>query len=101
MAPLYEYRDIQGVRVYQTVEEFIRAVEDALHHDTGEQRTLRQAQVRNCPWDVRTQQLGGLIASLLQGRTLQEAAPPQVLSKTTPAGESAGRQFFDIQVAGK
>ncbi len=49
MAPLYEYRDIQGVRFYRNVDEFIHAVEDALHHDTGEQRSLRQAKYGTVP----------------------------------------------------
>jgi len=82
MAPLYEYRDVQGIRFYRTVDEFIDAVEDALHHDTDEGRDLRRAQVRTSTWDARAQQLGTLIASLLQGRTFQEATAQQLLGTT-------------------
>jgi len=66
MSPLYEYLKSPGIRTYRSVQEFIAAVEDALHHDTPSQRDLRQNSVRNCTWDSRTQELAGVIVSLLR-----------------------------------
>jgi glycosyltransferase involved in cell wall biosynthesis len=73
ISPIFEYRDTPGVRTFLSVDEFILAVEDALHNDTEHDRSLRQSQVRNCTWDVRSQELGKLIALLLKGRTFEEA----------------------------
>ncbi len=66
MSPLYEYLKSPGIRTYRSVQEFIAAVEDALNHDTPSQRDLRQNSVRNCTWDTRTQELAGVIVSLLR-----------------------------------
>jgi glycosyltransferase involved in cell wall biosynthesis len=68
IAPLYEYRQTPGLRLYRTADEFIAAVEDALQCDTPEDRGLRQSLVRTCTWDVRTREVGTLITSLLAGR---------------------------------
>jgi len=67
IAPLYEYQNTPGLRFFRTAEEFIAAVEDALHHDTPEMARLRQAQVRDCTWDVRTQQLGTMLSQVIAG----------------------------------
>ena len=72
IAPLFEYQNSPGVRFYRTVEQFISAVDDALQHDTPEERQLRQSSVRACTWDVRTREVGVLIASLLAGRGIPE-----------------------------
>lgn len=64
MAPLYEYQDAPGLRFYRTADEFIAAVEDALHHDAVHDRERRQAFVRGGTWDVRTRQLAKWIASM-------------------------------------
>ncbi len=68
IAPLYEYQKTPGLRFYRTADEFIAAVEDAIACDTPEDRQLRQSLVRECTWDVRTQQVGALITGLLAGR---------------------------------
>jgi glycosyltransferase involved in cell wall biosynthesis len=73
MAPLYEYRDTPGIRFYGNADQFVAAVEEALAHDTAAQRELRQNQVRNSTWDTRAQQLGALVASLLQARRPEES----------------------------
>jgi glycosyltransferase involved in cell wall biosynthesis len=78
ISPLYEYLNTPGVRIYRTTQEFIAAVEDALRTDTEANRRVRQATVRNSTWDVRTQQVGGLIASLLRQQPgARECAPKQ------------------------
>jgi glycosyltransferase involved in cell wall biosynthesis len=66
MSPLYEYLKSPGIRTYRSAQEFIAAVEDALSHDTPTQRDVRQNSVRNCTWDTRTQELAGVIVSLLR-----------------------------------
>ena len=66
ISPLYEYQNIPGIRTYQSLQKFIAAVEDALQNDTEEDRTLRQATVRNCTWENRTQQVGEMLRTLLQ-----------------------------------
>ncbi|MGA9977911.1 MAG: glycosyltransferase [Candidatus Sulfotelmatobacter sp.] len=73
IAPLYEYKDTPGLRFYRTADEFVAAVEDALVRDTAENSQLRQSLVRECTWDVRAQQIGALVTSLLAGRGI----PPQ------------------------
>ena len=65
MAPLYEYRNAPGIRFYQSADEFIQAVENALEHDTAAKVEQRQAHVRDCTWDMRTRQLAGVLALLL------------------------------------
>jgi glycosyltransferase involved in cell wall biosynthesis len=72
MAPLYEYQDAPGLRFYRTADEFIAAVEDALHHDTERDRERRQAFVRGGTWDVRTRQLVKRIASMSAGQSSRQ-----------------------------
>jgi glycosyltransferase involved in cell wall biosynthesis len=67
IVPLYEFQKTPGLRFYATVEEFISAVEDVLHHDTPEDRRFRQSVVRDCTWDARARELGVLIATRLDG----------------------------------
>jgi hypothetical protein len=74
MAPLYEYQNTPGLRFYNTPDEFIAAIEDALRHDAAADRQLRQSAVRQCTWDIRTQELGGLIAARLSGAEIPQAA---------------------------
>jgi glycosyltransferase involved in cell wall biosynthesis len=83
MAPLYEYRETPGIRFYNDADEFIAAVEDALANDTDAQREVRQAQVRDATWDVRAQQLGGLVATLLQAPKLEKSQIEKVLTTTS------------------
>jgi len=66
MSPLYEYRNTPGIRSYQSAQEFIAAVEDALQNDTEEDRYLRQATVRDCTWEARAVQVGEMFRTLLQ-----------------------------------
>ncbi|HEV3438204.1 MAG TPA: glycosyltransferase [Gemmata sp.] len=66
MAPLYEYLGNPGIRTYRSAKEFIAAVEDVLSHDNSSQREVRQNSVRDCTWDSRTEELSGVIASLLR-----------------------------------
>lgn len=65
IVPLYEFLKTPGLRFYTTVEEFIAAVEDALHRDTAEDRQFRQSVVRECTWDARAREMGELIATRL------------------------------------
>jgi hypothetical protein len=46
-------QNFPGVRMYQTVDEFIAAVEDALRNDFREIGSFGQSTVRDCTWDVR------------------------------------------------
>lgn len=69
MAPLYEYHDFPGIRFYRTVDEFVAAVEHAIHCDSAQDREQRQSAVRNATWDARTRQVGDLISSLLAQRS--------------------------------
>jgi glycosyltransferase involved in cell wall biosynthesis len=75
IAPLYEYQKTPGLRFYRTADEFIFAVEDALECDTPQDQRLRQSTVRTCTWDVRTREVGTLIASLLAGRGIPASEP--------------------------
>lgn len=84
IAPLYEYLEVPGVKIYRGTQEFIAAVEDALQNDSAQARALRQSVVRNCTWDVRAQQLAELILSLLKSGK-RFSAPPD----NTPPSESA------------
>ncbi len=68
ISPLYEYLKTPGVRIYRSVAEFIAAVDDALTNDTESDRLARQSLVRDCTWDVRTQQVAALITKLLNRR---------------------------------
>lgn len=74
MAPLYEYQNTPGLRFYRTPDEFIAAIEHVLRHDTAADRRLRQSAVRQCTWDVRTQELGNLIATRLKSNEIQAVA---------------------------
>lgn len=65
ISPLYEYLQTPGIRIYQSVPEFIAAVEESLHNDSPVDRELRRNAVRECTWDVRARELGALLSSLL------------------------------------
>lgn len=65
IAPLYEYASVEGIRTYDTVEEFIAQVEDALENDTPADAARRQDAVRDATWDARARQVGELITKLL------------------------------------
>ncbi len=67
IAPLYEFQKTPGLRFYNTADEFIAEIEDALHHDKLEDRAFRQSVVRGCTWDARAKELGELIATRLSG----------------------------------
>jgi glycosyltransferase involved in cell wall biosynthesis len=70
IAPLFEYLNMHGIRFYEGADDFIAKVEDALANDTPADRELRQAQVQDSTWDVRTCQVGTLMKELLDGRKL-------------------------------
>jgi glycosyltransferase involved in cell wall biosynthesis len=74
IAPLHEYLKTPGLRIYRTTDEFIAAVEDALKTDSPKDSGLRQSFVKTGTWDVRTQQLGTLIAGLLDGKRFPHIA---------------------------
>ena len=92
IAPLYEYQRTSGLRFYRTADEFIAAVEDALACDTLEDGRLRQSLVRECTWDVRTQQIGALVTSLLAGRGVP---PPQ----DPPEAIGGDRSDLEVSIA--
>ena len=83
IAPLYEYLNTPGVRIYRTVDDFINAIEDALYRDCPAARQLRQSQVRDCTWEVRAQQVGVLFSSLLRGSTVEQAIGAAQLTAAT------------------
>jgi glycosyltransferase involved in cell wall biosynthesis len=64
IAPLYEYIRAPGIRVYNTVDEFISQVEDALRNDPPDRKRLRQAAVHGSTWDARACELGSRLAEL-------------------------------------
>ena len=82
ISPLYEYLNTPGVRIYRSSEEFIAQVEDALQNDTPSARETRQSVVRDCTWDVRAQQVGTLIGSLIKGEKYLYEAPLVMASQT-------------------
>ncbi len=88
IAPLYEYLNTPGVRIYRTVDGFIDCVEEALHRDSAADRQLRQSQVRDCTWDVRAQQVGIMFSAMLQGRTAEQAIEAARLTGITAAAIS-------------
>jgi glycosyltransferase involved in cell wall biosynthesis len=75
MTPLYEYQKTPGVRFYDTPSDFIAAVEDLLRNDSPTDRGLRQAFVKNSTWDVRTQEIGKLIATHLADSQIPHPQP--------------------------
>lgn len=85
IAPLYEFHQTPGLRFYRTADEFIEAVEDGLHHDTAEDRQLRQSVVRTCTWDVRTREVATLISRVLAG----QGVPPHALETVGEGGSAA------------
>jgi glycosyltransferase involved in cell wall biosynthesis len=76
IAPLYEYLQMPGVRIYRTVEEFIALVTEALACDTARERQLRQNAVRNCTWDVRAREVANLFRRLLDGQSVAQSVAP-------------------------
>jgi glycosyltransferase involved in cell wall biosynthesis len=81
ISPVYEYLNKPGIRVYRSAEEFIAAVEDALHNDSTSDRKLRQDAVRDATWDARTREVGRLLASMLKG----ERPVPNQLERESPS----------------
>ena len=75
ISPLYEYTKAPGIRMYQSVDEFIAAVEDALRNDSQRDREFRQSTVRDCTWDVRARQVGELIVKLLKHEPFSNNQP--------------------------
>ncbi|PYY06853.1 MAG: hypothetical protein DMG69_21860 [Acidobacteria bacterium] len=76
IAPLYEYLEMPGLRIYRTVEEFIALVTEALASDTPRERQLRQDAVRNCTWDVRAREVASLFRRLLEGQDVAQSVLP-------------------------
>ena len=68
IAPLYEYLDTPGIRIYRSVDEFIWLVEESLKNDSPEAVRERQAVVKNGTWDDRTRELCRLIEGIVQAR---------------------------------
>jgi glycosyltransferase involved in cell wall biosynthesis len=68
IAPLFEYLNTPGLRIYHSVEEFIGLIENALAGDTAEMAAQRQAVVKDGTWDARARELAALIDSVLRGR---------------------------------
>jgi len=64
IAPLYEYLNTPGIRIYRSVDEFVALVEDSLKNDSPKAATERQAVVRNGTWDDRARELCNLICSI-------------------------------------
>jgi glycosyltransferase involved in cell wall biosynthesis len=71
IAPLYEYLHTPGLKIYQSTDEFIALVAEALDGDTPAERQLRQDAVRDCTWEVRAREVATLFRQLLED---QEAA---------------------------
>jgi glycosyltransferase involved in cell wall biosynthesis len=68
IAPLYEYLNTPGLRIYHSIQEFIGLIENVLAEDTAELAAQRQAVVKDSTWDVRARELAALIDSVLRGR---------------------------------
>jgi glycosyltransferase involved in cell wall biosynthesis len=68
IAPLYEYLNTPGLRIYHSIQEFIGMIENVLAEDTAELAAQRQAVVKDSTWDVRARELAALIDSVLRGR---------------------------------
>jgi glycosyltransferase involved in cell wall biosynthesis len=76
ISPLYEYLQTPGVRIYRSIDEFIRLVDEALSCDTPRERQLRQDAVRDCTWDVRAREVASLFRRLLDGQDFGKAMLP-------------------------
>ena len=68
IAPLHEYLQTPGVRIYRTIEEFIAVVAEALACDTSRERQMRQDAVRDCTWDVRAREVASLFRRLIDNK---------------------------------
>jgi glycosyltransferase involved in cell wall biosynthesis len=90
ISPLYEYLKTPGVRIYRTVAEFIEAVEDALANDTERDRLARQSVVRDCTWDVRTQQVAALITRLLNNQPAVDVRAYEMRLKASQTFDEGG-----------
>jgi glycosyltransferase involved in cell wall biosynthesis len=66
ISPLYEYLRTPGVRIYRSVDEFIRHVEEALNEKDPSLKHARQAVVRDTTWDIRAREVAKLIR-LIEG----------------------------------
>jgi glycosyltransferase involved in cell wall biosynthesis len=84
ISPLYEYQSTPGIRTYETTQEFVAAIEDALHNDTQEDKQLRQGVVRKCTWDTRAGEVGAMFCTLLQTPIAKYSPDPEI---TGPAGK--------------
>ena len=78
ISPLYEYLHTPGMRIYRTVDEFISLVDQALAHDTPDERKLRQDAVRDCTWDIRAKEVAILFRRLLEERNPPKTVPVAV-----------------------
>jgi glycosyltransferase involved in cell wall biosynthesis len=74
MAPLYEYLQTPGLRLYRGTEQFIAQVEAALAESSPALAAQRQAVVKEGTWDERASQLATLIRSLLRGQRYSHAS---------------------------
>ena len=86
ISPLYEYLQTPGIRIYQSVPEFIAAVEESLHNNSPVDRELRRNAVRECTWDVRARELGALLSSLLH----RHSPPRKPVTTKRPKKEAYG-----------
>ncbi|MFY9746302.1 MAG: glycosyltransferase [Acidobacteriaceae bacterium] len=75
IAPLFEYLETPGLRIYRSTAEFIECVEDAIAADTPEQVAKRQNVVRECTWDARALELAALINLVVSGKTYSFQPP--------------------------
>src|SRR6266478_2351568 len=76
ISPLYEYLQTPGVRIYRSIDEFIRFVDEALSCDTARERQLRQDAVRDCTCDARAREVASLFRRLLDGQDFGKAMLP-------------------------
>ncbi|PYT29142.1 MAG: hypothetical protein DMG57_12670 [Acidobacteria bacterium] len=76
ISPLYEYLHTPGVRIYQSIDEFIKLVDEALSGDTPLERQSRQDAVRDCTWDVRAREVASLFRRLLEGQDVGKSILP-------------------------
>jgi hypothetical protein len=64
------------VKIYRSIDEFIKLVAEALAFDTPRQRQLRQDAVRDCTWDARAREVATLFRRLLDGQDVGKAVLP-------------------------
>ena len=76
IAPLYEYVNTPGIRLYKTADEFISQVEDALTNDPPEQKVGRQSLVKGSTWDARAKALGSRLSELCNANEVRHTQAP-------------------------